>query len=404
MRAASAALVNGRPLRLLVACILALSLALPRGTLAQQPQTIEVFVREGCPRCAAAEHYLEALQRERPEVRVAYRWIDRDKQALAELRQRSQAAGVEAPGVPTFVIGDRLIVGFQSPEVTAPEIDALLAGRTETAESADASPRTGTCQLGDDLGCDPIPATEEVATRVGRVSAARLGLPLFTVVLGLLDGFNPCAMWVLLFLISMLVNFRDRRRMAVVAGTFVLTSGVVYFTFMAAWLNVFLLVGVSRAIQLVLGLVALASGVINVKDFFAFRLGFSLSIPDSAKPGIYARVRAILRARTLAVSLLGVTVQAVLVNFVELLCTAGLPAIYTAVLARHQLPWWGHYGYLALYNLAYVFDDALMVSLAVVTLSRRKMSERAGRWLKLVSGVVMLALAGALLFAPEVLL
>ena len=119
-------------------------------------------------------------------------------------------------------------------------------------------------------------------------------LPLFTLALGLLDGFNPCAMWVLLFLLSLLVRLQDRRRMAMVAGTFVLASGAVYYAFMAAWLNVFLLVGMTAALRVGLAVLAMLIGLINVKDFFAFRRGVSLSIPASAKPGIYARARAIL--------------------------------------------------------------------------------------------------------------
>src|SRR5690606_12148753 len=119
------------------------------------------------------------------------------------------------------------------------------------------------------------------------VRAGELGLPLFTLLIGLVDGFNPCAMWVLLFLLSLLANLRDRRRMALIGGTFVIISGAAYYAFMAAWLNVFLLIGLSRAVQVVLGVVALGIGVLNVKDFVRPRRGPSLHIPESAKPGIY---------------------------------------------------------------------------------------------------------------------
>lgn len=395
-----------RLLSLVVAAFLSLSLLLGGRAAAQESVTVQVFVREGCLRCAAAEQYLAELQAARPRLKIVYRSIDRDQAARAELLTASRAAGVETPGVPTFLVGKRLLVGFQSPEVTGPELAALLASAEASPTPTTPAAAAGTCPTEDTAHCGPAsPAViDEVSTTVGRVSLSRLGLPLFTIVIGLLDGVNPCAMWVLLFLISMLVNFHSRRRMSLVAGTFVLMSGIVYFAFMAAWLNVFLLIGLSRSIQIVLGFVALAMGGLNIKDFFAFKQGVSLTIPESAKPGIYARVRGILRARTLGASLVGVATLAVLVNFVELLCTAGLPAIYTAVLTRERLPWWGHYSYLALYNVAYVFDDAVMVALAVLTLSRHKLTERAGRWLKLVSGIVMLALAAALLFAPDMLL
>ena len=133
---------------------------------------------------------------------------------------------------------------------------------------------------------DRAPRGDQVETTAfGTLSASRLGLPLFTLALGLIDGFNPCATWVLLFLLSLLVRFRDRRRMALVAGTFVLASGAVYFAFMAAWLNLFLIAGMSTPLRWGLALVALAIGAFNVKDFFAWGHGPSLSIPDAALRG-----------------------------------------------------------------------------------------------------------------------
>lgn len=132
---------------------------------------------------------------------------------------------------------------------------------------------------------------------LGRVSAGELGLPLFTLAIGLLDGFNPCAMWVLLFLLSLLVTLRDRFAMALLAGTFVIVSGLVYFAFMAAWLNLFLLVGLSRPVQLTLGALATGIGAVNVKDF-AFRRGLSLSIPSPPSRGSTPGSAASCRRRT----------------------------------------------------------------------------------------------------------
>jgi hypothetical protein len=236
---------------------------------------------------------------------------------------------------------------------------------------------------------------------LGLLHVQDLGLPLFTIAIGLLDGFNPCAMWVLLFLLSLLVNLHDRAKMVLIAGTFVLVSGLVYFAFMAAWLNIFLIIGFSRTVQVMLGGIALTVGALNTKDFFAFGRGPSLNIPETAKPGLYARARGILQAENLTGALLGIIILAVMVNMVELLCTAGFPALYTQILTLKELPWWEYYGYLGLYNLAYVFDDALMVTIAVVTLGHRKLQEREGRWLKLISGLVMLGLGALLLVKPD---
>ncbi|MFG0333560.1 MAG: glutaredoxin domain-containing protein [Maioricimonas sp. JB049] len=235
----------------------------------------------------------------------------------------------------------------------------------------------------------------------GKLNLDAIGLPLFTIAIGLVDGFNPCAMWVLLFLLSILVNLKQRWKILAVAGTFVLISGLAYFAFMAAWLNVFLFVGLLRWVQILLGTIAVIVGSIHIKDFFAFKQGVSLSIPESAKPGIYARVRRIVTAENLFGAIVGASILAVLVNIVELLCTAGLPALYTQILAMQDLPTWNNYLYLGLYNLAYMADDALMVTVVVVTLGRHKMQETQGRWLKLISGGVILILGLVMIVRPD---
>jgi hypothetical protein len=170
---------------------------------------------------------------------------------------------------------------------------------------------------------------------------------------------------------------------------------------MAAWLNVFKLVGIARPLQIALGVLAVVIGLINVKDFFAFKKGITLSIPDSVKPGIYARVRRIVTTEYLTVAIGFSVILAILVNVVELMCTAGLPAIYTQILSFQQLPNWQNYAYLGLYNVGYMFDDSLMVIAFVITLSHRRLRESEGRWLKLISGSVVLALGLAMLFRPD---
>lgn len=342
---------------------------------------IEAFVRAGCPHCEAAKIFLDELQRERPSLQIASYDIAENSTARKRLALLAAERGVADFGVPAFLIGGELTIGFRSADTTGAEIRARLNRRVP-----DVAPVVG----------------EGIRTEwFGELRVRDLGLPLFTVAIGLLDGFNPCAMWVLLFLLSLLVNLQDRRKMALIAGTFVLVSGVVYFAFMAAWLNMFLLIGLSRAVQIILGSVALVVGTVNIKDFFALHRGISLSIPESAKPGLYARGRGILQAENLAGAMAGVVILAGLVNIIELLCTAGFPALYTRILTLQQLPMWEYYGYLGLYNLAYIFDDSLMVTIAVVTLSRRKLQESAGRWLKLTSGLVMAGLGAALLLQPK---
>jgi len=343
---------------------------------------VEVFHRDGCPHCARALAFLDGLRDEMPRLAIRDFEISRDPAARERFFALSEAHGVTRPGVPTLLVCGELLVGFD-PDASPQRIRSLLRG-APASDGAAAAPDEARIEL-------PL---------VGTIALADVGLPLFTVAIGLLDGFNPCAMWVLLFLLSLLVHLRSRRRMLLVAGTFVVASGAVYYAFMAAWLNLFLLLGVSQALQVALALLALAIGAVHVKDFVAAGRGVSLSIPGSAKPGLYARVRRVVQAEHVAGSMLLVTVLAVLVNLVELLCTAGLPALYTRILTLQEMSRTAYYGYLALYDLAYVLDDALVVGIAVWTLGGAKLAPDQGRWLKLVSGVTVIALGVLLLVAP----
>jgi hypothetical protein len=361
---------------------------------------IEAFARKGCPHCSAAEAYLHALQRQRGELRVSHYDVVDDPAALDRLRMLALQAGLAQAAVPALYVRGRLFVGFDSAETTGKSIEAWIdqkgAPRTATPAAA--------CEPSNASPCPEAPPERQYRMRVpllGELDVRTLGLPLFTIMVGLLDGFNPCAMWVLLFLLSMLVNLKSRVRMALIAGTFVAVSGLAYFAFMSAWLNFFLVVGFSRAVQVVLGVIAIAVSTVHIKDFFAFGQGISLSIPDAAKPGIYRRVRAVLRAEHLGGALVSVVVLAAMVNIVELVCSAGLPALYTQVLTSQGVSRAGYYAYLALYNVAYMLDDSIMLAVALVTLNQHKLQERGGRVLKLVSGVVMAALGLLLVFKPE---
>jgi len=343
---------------------------------------LEVFVRAGCPHCEAAKVFLGELRREQPALRIIVHDVAENSVARQRLATLAAERGITNIGVPAFLIGTELIIGFLSTDTTGAEIRARLDQNTQ--------------------GVTPPPAVESIQTKwFGEFRVGNLGLPLFTIVIGLLDGFNPCSMWVLIFMLSLLAGLADRPKMLLIAGTFVAVEGIAYFAFMAAWLNVFLLIGLSRITELILGSIAGLAGAINLKDFWAFQRGISLSIPDAAKPGLYARMRRILQTENIFAALLGTVMLALLVQAVELLCTAGLPALYARILTMQQLDRWTYYGYLALYNMAYMLDDVLVLAIGVITMSHYRLQEREGRWLKLISGLVMVGLAAVLLLQPN---
>lgn len=367
----------------------------------QEMCAITLYTRPGCPRCAAAKAWLPDVAARHPGFSVAFVDLVTDAAGRARLAEIVKRHGVGGASIPVLHVCNAVVVGFDQPATTGTRIEKLLERWTAECPGA----------VGEEV--EGVPGDEELIVEPsgidvpllqwldGRLDPSRLGMPLFTIAVGLVDGFNPCAMWVLLLLLSILVNLNDRWKIVAIAGTFVLVSGAAYYAFMAAWLNVFEWIGYLRAVQVALGLVAVAIGTIHVKDFLAFKQGVSLSIPEAAKPGIYQRIRRIVNAENLMAAIAGAFVLAVLVNVVELLCTAGLPALYTNILSQQGYGPVGRYGYLLLYILAYMFDDALMVTGVVWSLSRFKLQETGGRWLKLISGAVVLLLGGVMLFKPE---
>ena len=386
--------------------MVAVSAATAAGPLPAQPlasaasearlQRVEVFVREGCPHCAKAEEFLARLAKERPEVDIVIRDVLKEPAALARLQEIAKQQNTGNARVPAFLVGGQLIFGYSEEASTDKMIRGALQGQAVKPATADeslscAAQEDSTCRAEEEATAAQA-GVFEVTIFGNVVSLDDVGLPAFTIAMGLLDGLNPCSMWVLILMISLLSTLNDRKRMVAIAGTFVIVEGIAYFVFMAAWLNLFLLIGLSRASQLAIAAIAIVAGLINMKDFWAPGVGVSLSISDKSKPGIYARMRAILQAKSLPAAIVGVIVLGLLVQVVEFLCTSGFPALFTRILTLRQLDTASYYGYLLLYNAAYMLDDVIVLAIGVTTLSHRRLQEKEGRWLKLITGVVMVGL------------
>ena len=199
-----------------------------------------------------------------------------------------------------------------------------------------------------------------------------------------MDAFNPCAFFVLLFLLSLLVHAKSRTRMAIVGGTFVLFSGLVYFVFMAAWLNVFLIAGELRVITFIAGLIALMVAALNIKDYFWFKAGPSLSIPDAAKPGLFKRMREVVTYRQHGTDAGQHGAARDRRQFVRTAVHRRLPdGLHARADAAPTSSTWQYYAWLAVYNVIYVIPLLAIVIVFTKTMGARKLSEAEGRLLKL---------------------
>jgi hypothetical protein len=343
-----------------------------------------------CPHCEAARPFVETIPGRRPWVALQSLEVSRNPENAAFYRDIVSKVGQDA-GVPGFLLCGELRIGWHRAETSGAELEQaldachqrILAGGPAVA------------------GAAPPPPERIELPLIGSVAPESLSLPVLTLALAGMDAFNPCAFFVLLFLLSMLTHQRSRARMLLIGGIFVLCSGVMYFAFMAAWLNIFQLIGHLAWVTAAAGLVAVLVGGLNVKDFFAFKQGPTLSISDSGQADIARRARGLLLADSLPAMLAATVFLAVAANFYELLCTAGFPMVYTRVLTLEEPSAVARYLYLAFYNLIYVTPLAVIVAVFVRTLGARRLTEREGRLLKLLSGLMMLGLGVVLLVAPN---
>jgi glutaredoxin len=377
---------------------------------------VYVFSRDGCPHCEKEIGFLASLAERKPAVRVHVLEVTRNRANAALLETVGTLLRADVSGVPFTVVGDEVFIGYLSDATTGRElesrIEACLAHDCPDSVQPVLPVTSGAGAPASAAPAPTVPAASEAAVRrrlpetlelplIGEVATATLSLPALTVMLAALDGFNPCAMWVLVFLLGLLAGLKDRRRMWLLGGAFVAASAAVYFVFLAAWLNVLLFLGTLTLIRLAIGVVALGGGVYYLREFMRNAPAHCEVTRSEERQRVFARLRELSQRRELWLALGGVVLLAFAVNIVELLCSAGIPAVYTQVLALSELPRWQHYAYLVLYILVFMADDLVVLAAALATLQVTGLTGRYARWSNLIGGVVLLAIGALLLFKPE---
>ena len=382
--------------------------------LAAEAPTVYFFFGEGCPHCADEEVFLEKLKTDYSELDVQSYEVWFHPQNAEILRKVAGGLNIKSSGVPITVIGEKVVIGFSSESTTGKKIrnnleyysvneyvDAvslILAGNYQGwGEVEDGE---STCD--DQSACSFNQDSSALVTLpfFGEVDARFFSLPLLTVVIAALDGFNPCAMWVLIFLISLLIGMEDKSKMWVLGSSFIITSGLVYFLFLTAWLNLFLFIGFISWVRLAIGAVAIASGVYHLRDWYVNKSGLCKVTGQEKKRKIMDRLKQVSEQKKFWLALVGIISVAVAVNLVELVCSAGLPAIYTNVLSLSHLPVWQYYAYLLVYIVIFMLDDVLVFVVAMATLKVAGLTGKYSRWSSLIGGVIILILGILLIFKP----
>lgn len=383
---------------------------------------IYFFWGEGCPHCAKEKPFLDQIENKYSEVTVHSfeTWYDAENRDL--FIKAGQALRTNVSGVPFTIIGNQDIVGYLSDATTGKKIEDAVKNCLERECLDPVGEVLGIAASDNGAAESPMPVTEKEESSavftseesseglapekvavplLGEVDVKDFSLPLLTIVLGGLDGFNPCAMWTLLFLISLLLGMKNKKRMWVLGSSFIVASAAVYFVFMVAWLNLILFIGMVVWVRTLIGLVAIAGGGYNLKEYFTSAKAVCKVTGSEKRQKVFDKLKGITQQKSFYLALGGIIILAFAVNLVELVCSAGLPAIYTQVLALSDLAKWQYYLYILLYIFIFMLDDLIVFVIAMTTLQMTGLTTKYSNWSRLIGGVLMLIIGLLLIFKPE---
>ncbi|MBL7021804.1 hypothetical protein ISR92_00530 [Patescibacteria group bacterium] len=368
---------------------------------------INYFWGDGCPHCAEAKPFLDNLEATKPnvEIRRFEVWYDRLNAKL--MGEVGKYLNANIGGVPFIVIGDKYIAGYGSAETTGRQIEQLveqceIQGCIDVIEELNAQNYLPRAPKEEKVNEKLLGHTIDLPL-FGEIDAGKTSLLGLTTAIAFLDGFNPCAMWVLLFLITLLLGMENKRRRWALGLAFIIASGVVYFLFMAAWLNFFLFVGMIGIVRMIIGIVALGSGYFSLRAWWRQKTGCVVEDSEKRKR-IFDKLRDIVIKKNFWLAMGGIILLAAAVNLIELMCSAGFPAIYTQVLTMSELPTASYYAYLIWYIIIFMIDDIIVFLIAMFTLQAFGISNKYSLYVKLIGGIIILILGLLLLFKPELLM
>jgi len=393
-------------IRQLLTILLFIILLIPNNVNALENVNIYLFYGDGCPHCKALEEYLENIKLDYPNISIHYYETWYNKKSAKKLKEISDLLDINIRGVPFTVIGGKTISGFRQGITDIEIIDAINYYSVIDNKCNDVVGNyLGVTEKNSDLE-DCLEVHEKTNFKInvpfiGEVNTKDLSLPVISILLGTLDGFNPCAMWILLFLITMLLNLKDKKRMWILGLTFLTTSAVVYLSFMVSWLNLAKYVGSILYIRLLIALVAIIGGGINLKNYFKTKNDGCHVVKKEKRKKIFEKIKKFTSEKSLILSLLGIITLAVSVNFIELVCSAGLPVIFTQILSMNDLTGLEYFIYMFLYILFFLIDDIIVFVIAMKTLTVTGISTKYGKWSHLIGGIIMILIGILLVFKPE---
>lgn len=387
--------------------VLLLLLLLPTLVSAKEVN-LYLFHGDGCPHCAKEREYLKEIEKEYDDVNIhLYEvWYDTDNQELMAKVKKELNSSTNY--VPLTIIGDKYTVGFNDntklmiknniekclKEECEDVVGNVLAGKTANETTIKKEVKEQKKDKEDSIKDLPI---------LGKVDVKKVSLPIIAAVIGLVDGFNPCAMWVLIFLISMLLGTKDRKKMWILGLTFLFTSAFIYLLFMVAWLNVAIKMNTVIWLRITIAIIAIIAAFINLKSFYkGLKKDTGCEVVDSKKrKNIIEKIKKFTLEKSLILGLLGVMTLAVSVNFIELACSAGLPLLFTQILALNNLSKLSYMIYILIYIFFFLIDDIIVFVIAMFTLKITGISNKYSKYSHLIGGIIMLLIGLLMIIKPE---
>lgn len=369
-----------------------------------------LFHGDGCPHCAKEREYLKTLEKEYEQLNVhLYEvWYDEDNQELME--KVKTALNSTTNYVPLTVIGSEYTVGFNdsTKSTIKKNIEMCL---TSDCEDIVANVLEGKTIIKEEVNQEKddnqVETKEEDSVKdlplLGKVDVKKISLPIVAAIIGLVDGFNPCAMWVLIFLISMLLGTKDRKKMWILGLSFLFASAFVYLLFMVAWLNVAVKMNTVIWLRTVIAIIAIIAAFINLRSYYkSLKQDTGCEVVNSdRRRNIIEKIKKFTLEKSLFLGLIGVITLAVSVNFIELACSAGLPLLFTQILALNNLSKISYMLYILIYIFFFLIDDIIIFVIAMFTLKVTGISNKYSKYSHLIGGLIMLLIGLLMILKPE---
>lgn len=369
------------------------------------------FKGDGCPHCADEEEYFEYLRNNTYLDFVVKDYeIWKSPKNAKLLGDTAKEMDWNISGVPFTVVGDKTFSGFGTADTTGKEIrNAIeecaridcedIVGQWIDKQNPKKEKKGKEKEKKEEK---PSNLPEKISIPlIGEVQTKNFSLPILTIIIAGIDGFNPCAMWVLVFLIGMLLGMKNKKRRWILGAAFIVASGLVYFFFLAAWFQLFSFLMFIPFIKPAIGLLAAGAGVYYLREYYINKEVVCKVTSSGKRKLIFEKLKQFVHEKHFWLALGGIIVLAAAVNVVELVCSAGLPAIFTQILTLSNLPAWQNYAYMVLYIIIFMLDDMIVFGVAMKTLELKTISAKYSRFSNLIGGIIMFILGILLIFKPE---